>query len=105
MERPRWNFSLSFRALTMMIIDVDTRPSHLDQESVDVQFLFPTPFVAAKLNNYLAVNRDLTQLILARAETHASASLSNVGGWQSETDFQTWAGPSGDDAPEASQPA
>ncbi len=96
MERPRWNFSLSFRALTMMIIDVDTRPSHLDQESVDVQFLFPTPFVAAKLNNYLAVNRDLTQLILARAETHASASLSNVGGWQSETDFQAWAGPSGE---------
>lgn len=80
----------------MMIIDVNTKPTFLDEDSVDVQFLFPTPFITAHLKNHLAINRDLARLILARAETHASTSLSNVGGWQSETDFAEWAGPSGE---------
>jgi uncharacterized protein (TIGR02466 family) len=80
----------------MMIIDVNTPQTHLDEESVDVRFLFPTPFVTAQVKNHREINRDLARLILARAEAHPSTSLSNVGGWQSETDFQDWAGAPGE---------
>jgi uncharacterized protein (TIGR02466 family) len=79
-----------------MIIDVETKPTFLDEDSVNVRMLFPTPFVTAHLKDHLAINRDLAPRILARAETHASTSKSNVGGWQSETDFAEWAGSSGE---------
>ncbi len=63
---------------------------------MDVRLLFPTPFITARLHDFAALNRTLEPLILARTQTHASASLSNIGGWQSETDFAAWGGPAGE---------
>jgi uncharacterized protein (TIGR02466 family) len=70
--------------------------SLLLEDTLDIRSLFPTPVAIAALSDHAALNRDLVQRIQARAKTHPSVQRSNHGGWQSDTDFQSWAGPAGD---------
>jgi uncharacterized protein (TIGR02466 family) len=65
------------------------------QTSLDIKSLFPTPLVIVSLEGAAAINEDLTARIVARSKTHPSVTKTNLGGWQSETDFQSWSGPYG----------
>lgn len=67
----------------------------LDEGSLDIRSLFPTPLVSVRLKDHAAVNADLRARVLARAASHPSVAKSNLGGWQSDTDLADWAGPAG----------
>ena len=69
--------------------------SLLVESSLDIRSLFPTPVTIVTLKDHAALDAELTRLILTRAETHPSVLRSNLGGWQSDTDFESWAGPAG----------
>ena len=64
-------------------------------QNLEINSLFPTPFVVLQLASGDGANERLKQRILARAESHPSVLKSNRGGWQSDTDFTDWAGPEG----------
>ncbi|WP_407050502.1 TIGR02466 family protein [Methyloraptor flagellatus] len=57
--------------------------------------IFPTPFVVAEIDDAETLNRALEAAIRSRAATQPSVAKSNMGGWQSTDDFETWAGPAG----------
>lgn len=69
--------------------------TRLIETALDIRSLFPTPLVIAPLRDHAAIDADLAERVRARAKTHLSVGKSNLGGWQSETDFETWSGPSG----------
>jgi uncharacterized protein (TIGR02466 family) len=57
-----------------------------------VLHLFPTPVVLTSMPGAEALNVELKQLILARAEQSESVERSNRGGWQSSWDLHEWGG-------------
>ncbi|GGF40984.1 hypothetical protein GCM10011611_54300 [Aliidongia dinghuensis] len=65
-------------------------------QNLEINSLFPTPFVVLQLGGDDGANERLKARILARVESHPSVLKSNRGGWQSDTDFQDWAGPEGE---------
>ena len=67
----------------------------LIESDLQIKSLFPTPFIIAPLSNSAAVNAELRARVTERAKSHASVAKSNVGGWQSDTDFEDWCGPAG----------
>jgi len=58
----------------------------------DILKLFSTPLVMAELPEAAEVNRALAKTILERAETDPGTQHSNLGGWQSSWDMETWGG-------------
>jgi uncharacterized protein (TIGR02466 family) len=64
-------------------------------QDLEINSLFPTPFIVLRLADGDGSNERLRARILARAESHPSVLKSNRGGWQSETDFAEWTGPEG----------
>lgn len=60
-----------------------------------IQKRFATPFVVAPVHEPDALNQDLTAVIMSRAAQQAGVVVSNVGGWQSEADFEAWSGAPG----------
>ena len=62
---------------------------------VDIRALFATPVIVAVHPEAAAINAALGPLILARAESTPSTKHSNLGGWQSSWDFDTWGGDQG----------
>ncbi len=59
----------------------------------DILKLFSTPLVMAEVPVADKINRALTDIILARAESDPGTQHSNLGGWQSTWDMQDWGGP------------
>lgn len=61
---------------------------------IDIRNLFPTPLIVANFPAEVSqrLNSQLIPLILAKAETEPSASITNVGGWQSDTRLLEWGG-------------
>ena len=59
-----------------------------------VKPLFPTPLIEAAIDDG-ALIAQLRDVIVERARTIESVQHSNVGGWQSAPDFQTWSGEPG----------
>lgn len=62
---------------------------------VQVAQLFPTPVVSFRLPEHQRINAALEAAILAREAAVASVQHSNLGGWQSPTDFPQWCGEAG----------
>lgn len=67
-----------------------------DRNRFTIERRFATPFVVAPVNDFEALNAELSRVILARAATHPGVVRSNHGGWQSEADFSDWSGPAGE---------
>jgi uncharacterized protein (TIGR02466 family) len=80
---------------SMTEITADPIPNLLREDAIDIRSFFPTPVVVATLDDHARLDAELARLILARSETHPSVGKSNLGGWQSDTDVQDWAGPAG----------
>jgi uncharacterized protein (TIGR02466 family) len=64
-------------------------------QNLEINSLFPTPFIVLQLASDDGANERLKARILERAESHPTVLKSNRGGWQSDTDFQDWCGPEG----------
>ena len=58
----------------------------------DILKLFSTPLVMAELPETAEVNRALAQTILERAKSDPGTQHSNLGGWQSTWDMESWGG-------------
>lgn len=65
------------------------------ESSIEIKSFFPTPLIKVMLSGHEAINADLAARVRERASTHASVAKSNLGGWQSDTDFEQWCGPAG----------
>jgi uncharacterized protein (TIGR02466 family) len=55
--------------------------------------LFETPLIVNQLSDSAELNRQLKEVILARAKSDPGVRLSNISGWQSAPDMLIWAGP------------
>ncbi len=60
---------------------------------IQVSALFPTPVAAVSLPDAAQINANLRGLILARRQGGPSVQASNLGGWQSDWDMESWGGP------------
>jgi uncharacterized protein (TIGR02466 family) len=63
--------------------------------AVQVRSYFATPVAVVELPGAAALNAELRETILARERTTTGVDASNLGGWQSSWDFQTWGGRAG----------
>ena len=63
---------------------------------IELRSYFATPIAVVELEQAAAINRALTDIILAREKSHASVQHSNLGGWQSSWDFPSWCGEAGE---------
>ncbi len=62
------------------------------QQPANVAGLFPTPVLTVLLADAASLNQALRGVVLAREAGHPSVSHSNLGGWQSDTQFLDWGG-------------
>ena len=58
-----------------------------------IRGLFPTPVVECMMPDAPALNAELKQVILAREKADKGTQHSNLGGWQSDWEFESWGGP------------
>ena len=58
----------------------------------EVLKLFSTPVVVARMSGAELINRDLKRIILEHAAREPGTQHSNLGGWQSTWDMETWGG-------------
>jgi uncharacterized protein (TIGR02466 family) len=58
----------------------------------ELRSYFATPIVIATLDDGAELNRELRQVILARAQSDEGVHHSNLGGWQSAWDLDQWGG-------------
>lgn len=68
-----------------------TGPTPL-QAKVELHGLFATPVATLVVPDSARLNAELTQTILAREESHPGTQHSNLGGWQSTWDMESWGG-------------
>lgn len=66
-----------------------------EQSEVEVEPLFATPIIFARIANAAAVNEALEAAILARRAHDAGIVRTNIGGWHSQADLFSWAGEAG----------
>jgi uncharacterized protein (TIGR02466 family) len=59
----------------------------------EIRSYFATPVVIATLPDAVELNAELKRIILQHEREHQSVHHSNLGGWQSGWDFETWGGP------------
>jgi len=59
----------------------------------EIRSYFATPVVVATLPEAAGLNAELTRIILERERADQGVSHSNLGGWQSSWDFETWGAP------------
>ncbi|MEO1471975.1 MAG: TIGR02466 family protein [Pseudomonadota bacterium] len=65
------------------------------QAGVMVRNLFPTPIALLQLPDAERINDALEAAVLERERAVGSVQHSNLGGWQSPTDFPRWSGDAG----------
>lgn len=53
---------------------------------------FPTPILIVEVPDAAILNAELSRVLLAREGTHPSETHSNLGGWQSSWDLESWGG-------------
>jgi len=63
--------------------------------SVSAGMIFPTPLVSARIEDHAALNKNLSETILARETVETGISVSNQGGWHS-LEFLSWCGAEGE---------
>lgn len=59
---------------------------------IQIKGLFATPVAAVLLPDAEARNAELEEIIARRRHEHPSVGASNIGGWHSSRDFETWGG-------------
>ena len=59
----------------------------------EIRSYFATPVVIATLPDAAELNAELRRVILEHERQHQSVHHSNLGGWQSSWEFETWGGP------------
>ena len=59
----------------------------------EIRSYFATPVVIATLPDAAELNAELRRVIHEHERQHQSVHHSNLGGWQSSWDFETWGGP------------
>jgi hypothetical protein len=59
----------------------------------EIRSYFATPVVIATVPDAAALNGELRAIILERERRDEGVQHSNLGGWQSSWDFETWGGP------------
>jgi uncharacterized protein (TIGR02466 family) len=59
----------------------------------EIRSYFATPVVVATVADAAELNAELKRIILQHEREHQSVHHSNLGGWQSSWDFETWGGP------------
>ena len=59
----------------------------------EIRSYFATPVVIATLPDAAELNAELRRVILERERDDQGVSHSNLGGWQSSWDLETWGGP------------
>ena len=59
----------------------------------EIRSYFATPVVIATLPDAVELNAELKRIILEHERQNQSVHHSNLGGWQSSWDFETWGGP------------
>ena len=62
------------------------------EASAKISGIFPTPVVECMMPDAAALNAELKRLILEREKTDKGTQHSNLGGWQSDWEFETWGG-------------
>ncbi|HEX8248919.1 MAG TPA: TIGR02466 family protein [Pyrinomonadaceae bacterium] len=62
----------------------------LDSKCLELTELFPSPLLKYFWANSDDLNAELTNLILSKEKQHEGMLTTNVGGWHSKKDFQTW---------------
>ena len=63
--------------------------------TAEVRSYFATPVVLAMLDDYERLNAELRRVILERAASEPGVQHSNLGGWQSGWDLESWGGEAG----------
>ena len=66
------------------------------KQQVQVNGLFQTPVLLTFLPDAATLNAALQSTILDYEKSHLSLQHSNLGGWQSDTDFLEWGGAEGE---------
>ena len=67
-------------------------PEELEIDKVRLSGLFPIPLLEYLWPASERVNEELSRIILARREQDSGIITTNVGGWHSKKDLQTWGG-------------
>lgn len=65
----------------------------MERIKAEVRSYFATPVVVASLADAERINAALKEVILAREQADVGVQHSNLGGWQSSWDFESWGGP------------
>jgi uncharacterized protein (TIGR02466 family) len=65
------------------------------QADLQVASLFATPVALVEAPGAAALCAELKRTILARSQTSPGTQHSNLGGWQSSWDMESWGGPAG----------
>lgn len=63
------------------------------QSRIDAHGAFATPIVSARFPGSAELNVELKRVVLARKASSPGTSHSNLGGWQSSWDLDSWGGP------------
>ena len=67
----------------------------MSEINVELRSYFATPVAVVELPDASEINADIKLAVLAREQATESRQHSNLGGWQSDTDFEEWGGPGG----------
>jgi uncharacterized protein (TIGR02466 family) len=62
---------------------------------VELRSYFPTPVAVVELPDGASLNDEIKAAVLAREAATDGVQHSNLGGWQSATDFEEWGGAAG----------
>lgn len=65
----------------------------MSQQKAEVRQFFATPVVLAEMPDAGRLNVELSKAILAKESEGPGVHHSNLGGWQSSWDIETWGGP------------
>jgi uncharacterized protein (TIGR02466 family) len=67
----------------------------MQQVNVELRSYFATPVAVVALPDAVEINAEIRDAVLAKEQTDEGVTHSNLGGWQSAPDFESWGGGSG----------
>ncbi|MGI9434864.1 MAG: TIGR02466 family protein [Geminicoccaceae bacterium] len=67
----------------------------MSQVNVEFRSYFATPVAVVHLPDAVELNVEISESVLARERSSAGVQHSNLGGWQSDHDFEDWGGAAG----------
>lgn len=67
----------------------------MQQVNIELRSYFATPVAVVVLPDAVALNAEIRDVVLLKEQESEGRQHSNLGGWQSEHDFERWGGASG----------